>query len=156
MINSILRKLLSSVILCGFAWTSLNAQNIEIKVNQEPLNEVLYSLGLTYDFQFSFSDNLLANCVISDSSSYESMDAALESLLAHCDYEFKVTNDVFVIYLEQTRRRNTNQKILYLYRDQGIDRKSETLPYTSIIINGTSVYNGTNGYYIYRPNEGII
>lgn len=154
MSRKILHKLLISIFIYVFSSTGIEAQNIEINANQEPLNEVLYSLGLAYDLQFSYSDNLLANCVISDSSSYESIGAALESLLAHCDYDFKVTNDVFVIYLEQTRRDNTNQKILYLYNRQTIHEKSdEALLY--IDIHGIRFSDQMNGDYC-KYSKGII
>jgi len=148
-----LRTLLSLIFMCGFMSLNSKAQNIEIKIDQEPLNEVLYILGHTYDLQFSFSDNLLAGCIVSDSASYKTVDEALQSLLSNCDYTFKMTNDVFVIYQERSRQKNTNQKTLYLLKEQNTDQQSpEPVPYTHIQISQIGVHSDWNGYDIFDPH----
>jgi hypothetical protein len=130
-------------------------QNIQLKVVDQPLSKVLYDLGSAHNIQFSYSNNLLSKCLVTDTASYLSIDDALNSLLLHCDYRYHVINDVFIIYNGEIRKRS-KQKPLYIYKGQIIDGSTlEPLPFANIQINESGVHTDVNGNYAFKSNDSI-
>lgn len=105
------------------------SQNIQVEVNHQPLNKVLYNLGSTHNIQLSFNDGLVSKCLVTNSDSYGSIDEALNSLLSYCGYNYRVVNNVYVIYKEEIKRK-IQSKPLYLFKGQIINKfNSEPLPF---------------------------
>ena len=113
----------------------LNAQNIELDVNEQTLKEVFIELRDQYDIQFSFNDKLVSNCIISVKGNFSSPEKAISDLIEKCDLSYKINGEVFIIYAKQKEDYTAEIKPkLNIYTGQISDgNNKESLPFSSIL-----------------------
>ncbi len=133
-------------ILCLFA-IGLQAQSVDIEANNRPLLEVLNELSSLNNFQFSVTDEVVENCLVNASNSFETLEQALDFILKDCELNWRKINDVFLIV----------QPKYYLISGQILDLKNkETLPFASIILNGKIQSTDVNGNFTFRSKTKEI
>jgi hypothetical protein len=111
-------------------------------------------LGEQYGAQFSFSDNLLSGCLISDSSTYSSAEKAIENLVKRCQFDYNVVGKVYLI----TKRMAVEPpKINKFFRGKIVDAvDGESLPFTTIYLDAAGTTTDAAGDFQYKsPNETV-
>lgn len=130
------------VILLSFFFSS--AQEVRIKANQTPLNEVLISIIDSDDVNISFDDNSLSRYLITKEYNYPSIEKALDGLLTGLPLKYELINGVWVIYpgLEAIKKQKVtvSGKVFDKYSD-------EPLPYSHVIVNGWPSITDLDGYF---------
>jgi len=76
----------------------LRAQGVLVLAANEPLPDVLFGLKMKHDLQFSFNDELLKACLITDSTLYKSVEHMLDQLLQNCGLDYKISKGVIIIF----------------------------------------------------------
>jgi carboxypeptidase-like protein/TonB-dependent receptor-like protein len=120
-------------------------QQVKVNIKDEPLSNVLYSLGENYDIQFSFNERLLSKCSISDSNSYSSPKKAIISLVKKCNLTFENNGSVFVVY--ETVPEITLHKQTVLSGKVIDNDTKEPLPYANILFNKKGLTTDFNGNF---------
>ncbi len=143
-------SLLLILLLVLFATSITSAQQVEIKAKNQPLNKVLIDMGKNYNVQFSFSDQLLSECFISDNKTYESPLDAITELVKNCQLTFKINEGVFVIY-KPTFQKKTDKKTLKGIIIDVIN--GEALPYANIQINSTAITTDSKGGFSFKSQD---
>ncbi len=152
--KNILLKYILTLLYLIFQTTILNSQTVKVKATNQPLNEVLIELREFYDFQFSFDDNLLTKIIISDSSSYKSPKAAISNLIKDTNLDFKILNDIFVIF---EKPKTLEKEKFYTFNAQVLDKNNtEPLPFSTVEISQSGLIADRNGNFSIRSKDEKI
>lgn len=128
-------------ILSGFFIQEVYAQKIKINAHNKALSEVLIELRDQYDYQFSFSNELLSQYKVSVNKSFNSREKALEHLLKKLPLNYQLSNKVFLIFPEEKVTQ-------YRLFGQVLDQESlEPLPFSHLTINDTPMATDENGNF---------
>ena len=147
-------RLLLFLLFSCFATSKISAQQIKINAKNKPLNKVLIEMGRTYNVQFSFNDQLLSKCFISDNDTYDTPEQAITKLIKNCQLTFKLNEGVFVIYALNRSKKLVRQNILKGSVTDAIN--GEALPYSNIQINTTSLTTDRNGYFSFKSQDSTF
>ncbi len=139
-------KLFFFVILSLFAVNNVFAQQtVVVKAKNISLNKVMTNLRDQYDVKLSFNDDKLSQYYLDVDKSFSSVDEALHFLLKDLPLHLEKTNGVFII---SSQKANSNKK--YLLAGHIVDGSDlESLPYTSIIVNGYPLTTDQKGNFSY-------
>lgn len=162
--NPSLITLLISCIACFLTYTG-QCQSITINVINASLSKVLKELQNDYDIEFSGSDKLLTNCVVSIQKTYKSPQKALLALTKNCNLVFKEVEDVFIITEKRVLSKRSNSapnnqakpKLkFYTYKGQVIDAISkEPLPFSNLQIEAIQLTTDVNGRFSCQSQDSI-
>ena len=132
---------------------SLKAQQVHVSFENIPLKEVLLELKSEYDLQFSFHDEIIADCIVNDSNQYSNEEEAIAAYLKPCDLTYQLIDDVFII---QKNKQIVKEKRLskLLFKAKIIDQENqEGLPFCSVQINDQYLITDINGNFSYQSTE---
>ncbi|MDG1476580.1 MAG: TonB-dependent receptor plug domain-containing protein, partial [Vicingaceae bacterium] len=111
-------------------------------------------MGKNYNVQFSFNDQLLAECFISDNKTYDSPKKAITELVKNCQLTFKINEGVFVIYKPTIRKEITYRKTLKGIIVDAVN--GEALPYSNIQINDIDITTDGKGNFSFKSQDSIF
>ena len=106
------------------------AQPIPVNAGEESLLSVLKDLRKAHGVQFSGSNKVLSGCQVSLSMTFETVEAAMDELLAGCDLKWSLSHEVYLIspIIKQTKPVS-NQ-----FRGEVRDKSTgEVLPYAVLL-----------------------
>lgn len=127
-------------------------QTVHVQAENLPLNEVFIDLRDTYGVQFSFNHQLLQKCIVNESSTFASMDEALEKLLSPCALTFKKNNGIYLILEQPETDKPEPEK--FVFQGKITDRLSgESLPYTNIYLGKNGLVSDGNGRFVYKSTS---
>jgi len=134
------------------------SQTIVVNAKNQALNDVLIGLHKKYNIPFSFNDKLLANCMITDSSSYPSPKEAISALIIKCDFTWEIKNGVYIIRAKiNTEKAVVSPQRTNMFSGNIVDKESsEPLPYASIQINNSGIIADVNGTFAFKSYDSII
>ncbi len=147
-------RLLLILLILLFANAKTSAQQVKINAKNQPLNKVLIEMGKNYNVQFSFNDQLLAECFISDNKTYDSPKKAITELVKNCQLTFKINEGVFVIYKPTIRKEITYRKTLKGIIVDAVN--GEALPYSNIQINDIDITTDGKGNFSFKSQDSIF
>jgi len=132
---------------------SLFGQKIEIRAEQEPLNQVLLGLAKQYRVQLSFDDTQLSEYKVTLQQSFENPEAAIHFLIRDLPLEVRQIGEVFTIY-----RRVLPEFIRhYTLSGRVIDLNTgEYLPYSNVQVNQSLVVTDFNGIFTYLSTDSVF
>ncbi|MFB0924976.1 MAG: carboxypeptidase-like regulatory domain-containing protein, partial [Vicingaceae bacterium] len=111
-------------------------------------------MGKNYNVQFSFNDQLLSACFISNNKTYDSPEQAITELVKNCQLAFKINEGVFVIYKPALRKEIIDYKTV---RGIVVDVISgEPLPYSNIQINVTDLTTDSKGDFSFKSKDSTF
>jgi hypothetical protein len=120
------------------------SQQVEVKAEARPLNEVLIGISTTYGIQVSFDDRSLSKYKVTLSGTFATPQAAIEKLLSGLPLEMIKNGDVFVI----VRKKSPVKPNSYSINGQVLEKGTmEPLPYSNIIINGNGMAADLKGSF---------
>ena len=132
-------------------------QDVTINYQDTPLNKVLISLRDQYDLKLSFDDELLSQCIISENKPYPSIDEAISSLAAQCNFKVDKINDVYLFKKQEIKKTSSVKPPSYIYSGRILDEETkESLPYSFIAFNGQVTTTDQNGSFIYRSKNAQL
>lgn len=149
-----IRKLIISCVFIVFILVSGFTQiaNIRVKVNDQPLNQVLLQLRERYNFQFSYGDNQISQYRITVSKTFSSKEEALKFLLSGLPLQLKKTGEVFVIIPDKKKLKEEQKKDQTQISGQIVETGSfEPLPFSQILINNHPLIADVTGNFNYTP-----
>lgn len=124
----------------------LAQQAIQVKAKNISLNKVITKLRDEYDVKLSFNDDKLSQYLITADRSFSSVEEALNFLLKSLPLDLEKVNEVFII--SSRNEPLSNKK--YLISGHVLDGKNlESLPFSSIIINGYPLTTDLKGNFSY-------
>lgn len=134
-------------LLLFLPFSSLFAQQkITVNAKNSSLNKVITDLRDRYDIKLSFNDDKLARYKISINQSFKTLDEALLYLLKGLPLNFEKENGVYIITSEKPFLSSNKQ----LLSGRVLDGKSqESLPFSSITINGYALTTDLKGNFSY-------
>jgi len=131
----------------------INAQEIEIKAENEALNQVLMTLVHDYGIQLSFDDRLLAAFTITVEKTFAGPEKAISFLIQDYPLDYKQIGDVFTIYSIDPAEQRPGYRISGRVVDS---ETGETLPYTHILINQSGVVTDLNGNFSFVSGDSVF
>lgn len=136
------RLILSVSFLCLFLISP--SQEIQIRCNQVPLNEILISLRSSYGTMFSFDDKYLSTFSVSADTVLQSITGALDFLISGLPLKYENNNGVYIIY--KFKARDKARKFIISGRITDIEDQ-ESLPFAGILINNTLTGSDLKGNF---------
>ncbi len=128
------------------------AQTICLDAVDQPLNHVFNKLQTKHEVNFSYSDDFLENCFITDTSTCGSIEEIIEKLTKECDLLYKFYDHTFVIY---PKPKPQGQK--YYFSGKVVDyHTKEPLPFSRIQIHTHRFVTDENGFFAYQTYEDQI
>jgi len=139
-----------------FLWffvVPLYGQKIEIRAEQEPLNQVLLGLAKQYRVQLSFDDTQLSEYNITLQQSFENPEAAIHFLISDLPLEVRKIGEVYTIY------KRVQPEVIRNYPLSGrvIDLNTgESLPYSHVQVNQSLIVTDFNGIFTYLSTDSVF
>ncbi len=128
---------------------------IKIDVADKQLSEVLVELRDKYDFQFSYSDNLLSKFKVTVSRTFARKDEALKFLLKGLPFEVKKSGDVFIIIPLKEVYKEERKAELAKIAGQIVESGSyEPLPFSHVWVNNQAMISDVMGSFNYTTSAG--
>jgi hypothetical protein len=147
--NRYKKKLFAVIILffISLPFHSLFAQQVVlVKAKSTPLNKVITKLRDDYDVKLSFNDDKLSQYLVTLDRSFATPEEALNFLLKGFPLDLYKVNEVFII----SSRNEVLVNKKYLLSGHILDGKNlESLPFSSIIINGYPLTTDLKGNFSY-------
>lgn len=139
-------------ILISLKTPAFTQEKVVIKANNVTLNTVITTLRDNYALKVSFNDDKLSKYTINLEKSFTNAEDALNYLIKDLPLKLDFVNNVFIISNIKT---NSNTK--YLVSGNIIDAISnETLPSSTVIINGLTLTSDQRGNFSYTSNTDSI
>lgn len=150
-------KIIILLFICCIVF-QLDAQEVKVDVKNQPLNKVFIELRDNYGIQFSFDDNLLSNCLVSDSGTYDSPAKAISNLIKNCKLDYEKTKGVFIIYeARDTDDVKRTKEIIYTYSGRITDQNNtEPLPFSNLQFHSTGMISDVNGNFSFRSKDSLV
>jgi hypothetical protein len=128
-------------------------QQVEVRADNKPLNEVLIGISGTYGIQLSFDDRSLSKFSVTLSETFDSPESALLKLLEGLPFELNKNGEVFVIIKKKNPARARSFSINGLILEKGT---MEPLPYSLVSINGNALAADLKGSFSYISSTDSI
>jgi hypothetical protein len=129
------------------------SQQVVVRANGKPLNEVLISISTAYGIQISFNDRQLSQYKITSDHIYPSPELAIQGLLNGLPVDLVKNGDVFIII---TQKKPVKPKS-YIVSGQVLEKGTmEPLPYSNILINGNGMAADLNGSFTYITSTDSV
>jgi len=144
--------ILITLLITGISVFSQSSQ-IKLDVKSEQLNNVLVKLRDQYNFQLSYSDNLLSNYKITASKTFRKKEDALKFLFKGLPFEIQKSGDVFVIipnkYVEKEEKKVTLAQVTGQIVESG---SFEPLPFSHVWVNNKPMVSDVMGNFNYTAS----
>ncbi|WP_372773076.1 TonB-dependent receptor plug domain-containing protein [Mangrovibacterium sp.] len=124
-------------------------QQLDLRYQEKPLNEILLDLRDRYDCQFSFDDAKLSTYRVSVKQTFRTTTEALDVLLKDLPLDYEKAGEVFLIF---------NREVLpvsRIYRISGLAmdaNNGESLPFAYVRINEKGLITDQNGAFSFRSD----
>jgi len=150
--NLILKKILISLFFL-YLGTVAFSQEVKIKCTDEPLNKILITLRDSYGLMLSFDDKELSKYRLTVDKKFGSVPQAFDYLLNELPLGYEVDEGVYVIFNIRIKERPAK----YIVAGRISDRiNSETLPFSSILINNTGMISDAKGNFSFTSTTDSI
>jgi len=147
-----LKKILVSLIFLYLGIVAFS-QEVKIKCTDEPLNKILITLRDNYGLMLSFDDKQLSNHKLTVDKKFSSIPQAFDYLLKGLPLGYEVNEGVYIIYNIRIKEKPGK----YVVAGRISDRtNSETLPFTSILINNTGMISDVKGNFSFTSTTDSI
>ncbi len=148
------RRRIRPILLLYFAFLSvplsLNAQQIRVDADQEPLNQVLIGLAEAYGIQLSFDDRLLSEYPVTLNQSFSTPEEAIAYLLEPLPLDFQKSNEVYIIFSAKPESEPVTFRLSGRVTDLFT---GESLPYTHLMINRKGLTTDFSGHFSATSND---
>lgn len=128
-------------------------QQISIKADNKPLNEVLVSLSTTYGIQISFDDRDLARYSVDVSGKFNSPDEAIKEIIKNLPLQSEKNGDVFIIYPAKKQLKPKTFALTGQVTEKG---SGEALPYSTLLVNNNGIVTDLTGNFAYLSSTDSI
>lgn len=121
------------------------AQNITVKANKTPLNQLLIELRNSYNLQLSFDDKQLAGFPITINKQFSSPEAALQEIVSNLPLRLAKRGETYII-VQKISPINPKEKI---YFSGQISEKGtlEPLPFSYITLDNRIIVSDVKGIF---------
>jgi len=137
-------------LLIFLPFTRLFAQrNIQVNAKNIPLNKVITDLRDRYDIKLSFNDDKLSQYKINVNHQFKTLDDALRVILKGLPLKFENSNGVYIIASQKPFLSSDKRLISGRVLDE---RSEESLPFSSISVNGYVLTTDLKGNFSYATN----
>ena len=148
----ILKKILVSLFFL-YVGTVAFSQEVKIKCTDEPLNKILITLRDNYGLMLSFNDKELSNYRLTVDKKFSSIPQAFDYLLKGLPLGYEVNEGVYIIFTVRIKEKPEK----YVVEGRISDRtNSETLPFTSILINNMGLISDAKGNFSFTSTTDSI
>lgn len=138
-----------SIIISSFAYS----QEVHLKYEDTPLNEILIGIRNTNNIHISFDDQLLSEYIVTINQIFPSPEKAISAIIAPYPLLLEKNDDVFVIYKQQSKKKPKTFKLT----GQILDATNlEALPYSHIIINKQTFATDVKGSFSYTTDTDSL
>lgn len=129
------------------------SQQIMIRAESQPLNEVLTGISNSYGIPISFDDRNLSRYQITLEKTFSSPGDAIQALLKDLPLEMVMKAEVYVII----PKKQSLQRKSYSISGQILERGTmEPLPYSSVLINGNGMAADLKGSFSYISSTDSV
>ncbi|MGB1207250.1 MAG: TonB-dependent receptor plug domain-containing protein [Chitinophagales bacterium] len=125
-------------------------------MENKALQDIFFEWRDTYDIQFIFNNKKIKNCFITRNASYDSIEKAIEDLIANCNLSYKKRGKVFVILPEKKKKKQAVKPTKKTYNFSGLlidDSSSETLPAAVIQYENQYITSDATGSFAFHSLE---
>jgi hypothetical protein len=150
--NLMLKKILISLIFLYLGIVAFS-QEVKIKCTDEPLNKILITLRDNYGLMLSFDDKQLSNYKLTVDKEFNSIPQAFDYLLKGLPLGYEVNEGVYIIYNIRIKEKPEKYVVVGRISDR---TNSETLPFTSILINNTGMISDAKGNFSFTSTTDSI
>jgi hypothetical protein len=134
----------------------IHAQKISINALNAPLSDVLIQLRDSYGASVSFDDDALRKYTISVAKEFKNTEEAIEYIIKKLPLNYSINNNVFVIYPDPDKTKESSLPEKRTIRGQVLDKKTlESLPFTNILINGKGTITDAKGYFSHTSADSL-
>jgi hypothetical protein len=148
-------RALKTVLLFLFVFinNSVEAQVIEIKCRNTPLNQILVSLRDRYGIMSSFDDKQLSNYVLTVDKKFASAPQVFDYLLKGLPLAYDISDDVFIIYPAEVIVKSRKYNIAGRITDK---ENNESLPFSNILINRSGLISDAMGNFSFTSTSDSV
>lgn len=105
-----------------------------------------------HDISFSYSDNFLETCLITDTTTCDSIENIIHQLTQQCGLSYQYYENTFVIFVSPSKQQEK-----YYFSGKVIDAQTqESLPFSHIQINTHRFVTDENGFFAYQTDTSEI
>ncbi len=141
--------ILISLLFIGISVFSQSSK-ITIDVKGEQLNDVLVKLRDQYNFQFSYSDNLLSKYRITAAKTFKKKEDALKFLFKGLPFDIQKSGEVYVIVPIKVIEKEEKKVNLAQIAGQIVESGSyEPLPFSHVWVNNKPMVSDVMGGFNY-------
>lgn len=134
-------------------WVEVGAQ-ISINSQQQLITTLLRELHETHGWSMSYDPQTMTGCYIDLKQEFIHPKAALESIVAQCDLQLKIVNDVFIIV---RREAVEDTSVTYYFNGMVVDQVTkEPLPFATVVLNRQVLIADENGRVVAHCAEPSI
>lgn len=145
--------LLLTLCLCSFP---LYAQNIELNIQDQTLDEVLIDLKEKYQLQYAADHKNLISCTINIRSTFKDLESALSTLVKLCSLDYTKEGEVYVLYYNTSVKYNRPPK-KYSYKFQVLDESTgEKIAYAHSATDHQQFMTDENGRVNFVSQDSSI
>jgi len=130
-----------------------HGQQVEIKEESKPLNEILSEISNRFGTQISFDDRNLSRYKVTLSGKFESPDEAIGKMIEKYPLEMIKSGDVIIIIPKKTLTKSKTYSISGQILERGT---MEPLPYANLLVNGSGMVADLKGSFTYNSATDSI
>lgn len=132
--------------------TMLQGQQVWLRYDKEPFNEILLEFNQLYGTEVSINAELSANCLVTVDKGFNSVDKALRYLADHCGLSITVISNIYSLREKETPKASIEKNMVhFLYK--GVLREvgsEEPLPFSTIRVGDRYLTSDVNGNFLFK------
>jgi hypothetical protein len=139
-------------LLFTISFTSFS-QQVSIRADSRPLNEVLIEIANTYDIQISFDDSKLSAYKVTLSGTFKTPAEAIQNLINGLPLKLEKNGEVFILIPSAVMAKPKT----FLLTGQVLEKGSmESLPYSHILVNDHGLATDLRGSFSYLTSTDSV
>lgn len=128
-------------------------QEVSVRADQRPLNDVLADLTAGYGIQVTFDDQYLAQFKVTLDDTFPSADEAIEALLRGLPLDYEKNAGVFVIFPVSGKQKSKETVLTGMVMDR---YSREPLPYAHVIVNQRGMTTDLKGSFAFPAFDTVF
>lgn len=146
----------SLLVLLFWNISTVFAQKISLRAENEPLDKVLLGLRDAHQLQVSFNHSELSQHRVSISADYENIEKAFEGVLTGTPFTFSHSNNVYVVFRRPQVIHATVAKVYTISAGIYDAANGEGLPFAVVSINNKQFLTSESGMFFYQTERDSI
>ncbi|MEO0898554.1 MAG: hypothetical protein AAFY71_19230 [Bacteroidota bacterium] len=141
------------VFLGLFSSSQAHLQQIILKVDHQPIKEVLDQMAKEHDLQYTAAGERMENCMIHIDKEFDNLDQVVSSLAEACQLTVEKLEDVYIFHSP----KNPLQPSHYTFHGRIVEEESGMpIPYVILQVNSNQVLADEEGGFTFQSPQKMV